>query len=158
MLTLANQAVPKYYGEFRDKVLAGEIPVNNEVSLEMNRIDALIADPDIYYDPKPVEGYIRYCEGELCLTDGSALVLLDTFKLWAEQIFCWYHYVERKVFVKEPDGQLVRKTKLVKKRLTVKQYLIVARGAAKSCMPSPFRRTSSTWTPPPRTRSPRHQR
>lgn len=132
MLTLANQAVPKYYGEFRDKVLAGEIPVNNEVSLEMNRIDALIADPDIYYDPKPVEGYIRYCEGELCLTDGSALVLLDTFKLWAEQIFCWYHYVERKVFVKEPDGQLVRKTKLVKKRLTVKQYLIVARGAAKS--------------------------
>jgi len=132
MLVLANQAMPKYYSEFRDKVMAGEIPVNQEVNLEMNRIDALIADPDIYYDPKPVEGYIRYCEGELCLTDGSALVLLDTFKLWAEQIFCWYHYVERKVFVKDESGQLVRKTKLVKKRLTVKQYLIVARGAAKS--------------------------
>lgn len=132
MLTLANQAVPKYYGEFREKVLAGEIPVNHEVSLEMNRIDALIADPDIYYDPKPTEGYIRYCEGELCLTDGSPLVLLDTFKLWAEQIFGWYHYVERKVFVKQPDGQIVPKKRLMKKRLTTKQYLIVARGAAKS--------------------------
>lgn len=132
-MVLSNTATPKYYEEFRAKVLAGKIPVNREISLEMNRIDALIADPDIFYDPNGVEGYIKYCENELTLTDGTDLFLLDTFKLWAEQVFCWYYFVEREVYVPEtettPGGY---KTKLIKKRLTTKQYLIVARGAAKS--------------------------
>ena len=133
MLTLDNQATPRYYGEFRDLVLQGVIPVNEEVSLEMNRIDNLIADPNIYYDPRPVEGWISYCEAELTLTDGSDLNLLPTFKLWGEQVFCWYHYVERTVWKPGKDGEpggFVNK--MVKQRLTTKQYLIVARGAAKS--------------------------
>lgn len=132
-MTLSNTATPKYYGQFRDKVLRGEIPVCREVSLEMNRIDALIANPGIYYDDKAVEGFILYCENELTLTDGSDLILLDTFKLWGEQIFGWYYFVERSVYVPSPGnhgGKYVRKR--IKKRLVNKQYLIVARGAAKS--------------------------
>jgi phage terminase large subunit-like protein len=126
---LDNTATPYYYEQFRHKVLAGEIVVNKEISLEMNRIDDLIANPNIYYDAGPVEGFIKYCEMELTLTDGSDLHLLDTFKLWAEQIFGWYYYVERSIF--DPTlGEFIKKT--VKKRLTTKQYLIVARGAAKS--------------------------
>ena len=130
---ISNTAVPRYYGEFRDRVIRGEIPVCEEISMEMNRIDALIADPNIYYDDQAVEGFIRYCEGELTLTDGSDLKLLDTFKLWAEQLWGWYRYVERSVYVPSPDnhgGRIERRTKKV--RLTNKQYIIVARGAAKS--------------------------
>ncbi len=132
-MTLSNTAVPRYYGEFRDAVLRGEIPVNREVSLEMNRIDDLIANPNIYYDDKAIDGFIKYCEMELTLTDGSDLHLLDTFKLWAEQIFGWYYFVERSVYQPGQNGspgQYV--TKVIKKRLVTKQYLIVARGAAKS--------------------------
>lgn len=126
---LSNTATPRYYGEFRDKVLRGEIPVNREISMEMNRIDALIRDPDIWYDPNAVEGWIKYCENELTLTDGSDLHLLDTFKLWGEQVFCWYYFVERNVY--DPTiGSYTKK--MTKKRLTTKQYLIIARGAAKS--------------------------
>jgi len=128
-MTLSNDATPFYYGEFREKVLSGEIPVNREISMEMNRIDALIADPDIYYDDKAVEGFIRYCEWELTLTDGSDLHLLDTFKLWAEQIFGWYYFVERQVYDPMTQSYMLKR---IKKRLTTKQYLIVARGAAKS--------------------------
>jgi phage terminase large subunit-like protein len=131
-MVLSNTATPKYYAEFREAVLRGEIPVNREISLEMNRIDDLIANPNIYYDDAPVEGFIKYCEFELTLTDGSDLHLLDTFKVWAEQVFCWWYFVERSVYERNPDGtgQFVQKT--IKKRLTTKQYLIVARGAAKS--------------------------
>lgn len=130
---LSNTAVPIYYGRFREAVVRGEIPVNREISLEMNRIDSLIANPNIYYDDGAVEGFIRYCEGELTLTDGSDLHLLDAFKLWSEQIFGWYYFVERSVYVptKENHGGHYEK-RLIKKRLTLKQYLIVARGAAKS--------------------------
>lgn len=130
---LSNTATPIYYGQFREAVLRGEIPVNREISMEMNRIDSLIANPNIYYDDQAVEGFIRYCEGELTLTDGSDLHLLDTFKLWAEQIFGWYYFVERSVYVpsKENRGGHYEK-RTIKKRLTLKQYLIVARGAAKS--------------------------
>ena len=130
---LSNTAVPIYYGQFREAVLRGEIPVNREISLEMNRIDSLIANPNIYYDDQAVEGFIRYCEGELTLTDGSDLHLLDSFKLWAEQIFGWYYFVERSVYVpsKDDHGGHYEKRQ-IKKRLTLKQYLIVARGAAKS--------------------------
>jgi phage terminase large subunit-like protein len=132
-LVLANKATPRHYGEFREKVLSGEIPVNREISAEMNRIDDLIANPTFYYDENAVEGFVKYCERELTLTDGSDLHLLDSFKLWAEQIFCWYYYVDRQVFVPGVDGQAGKYvTKTVKKRLTMKQYLIVARGAAKS--------------------------
>lgn len=129
---LSNTATPRYYGEFRERVLRGEIPVNREISMEMNRIDALIENPNIFYDDMAVDGFIKYCEFELTLTDGSDLYLLDTFKLWAEQIFCWYYFVERSVY--QPDGQGGGQyvQKVVKKRLTTKQYLIVARGAAKS--------------------------
>lgn len=130
---LSNTAVPVYYGQFRDAVLRGEIPVNREVAMEMNRIDDLIANPNIFYDDQPVEGFVRYCENEMTLTDGSDLHLLDSFKLWAEQIFGWYYFVERSVYVPYEDnhgGRYVNKT--IKKRLTTKQYLIVARGAAKS--------------------------
>jgi phage terminase large subunit-like protein len=130
---LSNKAVPIYYGEFRDKVIRGEIPVNKEIAMEMNRIDALIDDPTFYYDDKAVDGFILYCESELTLTDGSDFHMLDTFKLWAEQIFGWYYFVERTVYVPSKDGnggQYVKKR--IKKRLTTKQYLIVARGAAKS--------------------------
>ena len=132
-MALSNTAVPIYYGQFREAVLRGEIPVCKEISMEMNRIDALIANPGIYYDDEPVNGFIRYCETELTLTDGADLNLLDSFKLWAEQIFGWYYFVERSVYVPSPDnhgGKYVRKT--IKKRLINKQYLIVARGAAKS--------------------------
>jgi phage terminase large subunit-like protein len=142
-MALSNTATPYYYGRFRDAVLNREIPVNREVSMEMNRIDALIANPNIYYDPDPVEGFVLYCEGELTLTDGSDLYLLDSFKLWAEQIFCWYYFVNRSVYEPTPDnhgGHYV--DKVIKKRLTTKQYLIVARGAAKSlyesCLQSYF--------------------
>jgi phage terminase large subunit-like protein len=132
-LTLSNTATPLYYGEFRKAVLAGEIPVNREISMEMNRIDDLIANPNIYYDDMAVLGFIHYCEFELTLTDGSDLHLLDTFKLWAEQIFGWYYFVERSVYQPNesgPGGHYVKKQ--IKKRLTTKQYLIVARGSAKS--------------------------
>lgn len=132
-VTLSNKATPKYYGEFRDKVLAGEIIVNKEVSMEMNRIDELIDNPRYYYDERAMDGYIKYCENELTLTDGSDLNLLPTFKLWAEQIFCWYYFVERSVFKPGENGEPDRYVKrIIKKRLTSKQYLIVARGAAKS--------------------------
>ena len=132
-MALSNTAVPKYYGEFRDAVIRGEIPVNEYISLEMNRIDKLIENPGIFYDPDPVEGWIQYCENELVLTDGSDLKLLPSFKLWGEQIWGWYYYIERSVW--EPDanghsGHYVRK--MIKKRLVNKQYLIVGRGAAKS--------------------------
>jgi phage terminase large subunit-like protein len=130
---LSNTATPIYYNRFREAVLRGEIPVNREISQEMNRIDSLIANPNIYYDDQAVEGFIRYCEGELTLTDGSDLHLLESFKLWAEQIFGWYYFVERSVYVptKENHGGHYEKRQ-IKKRLTLKQYLIVARGAAKS--------------------------
>lgn len=132
-MALSNTAVPKYYGQFRDAVIRGEIPVNKEVSMEMNRIDSFIANPGIYYDDQAVEGWIRYCENELTLTDGSDLNLLDSFKLWGEQIFGWYYFVERSVYEPNPDGHGGHYvTKSIKKRLINKQYLIVARGAAKS--------------------------
>lgn len=130
---LSNTAVPKYYGQFRDAVLRGEIPVCKEISMEMNRIDKLIANPGVYYDDEAVEGYVKYCEKELTLTDGSDLNLLDSFKLWAEQIFGWYYFVERSVYEPKSEGhggRWVRKK--IKKRLINKQMLIVARGAAKS--------------------------
>ena len=130
---LSNTATPIYYGRFREAVLRGEIPVNREISMEMNRIDSLIANPNIYYDDQAVEGFIRYCEGELTLTDGTDLHLLDSFKLWAEQIFGWYYFVERSVYVPSSDNHGGHYEKrLIKKRLILKQYLIVARGAAKS--------------------------
>lgn len=132
-MALSNTATPKYYGQFRDAVIRGEIPVCKEISMEMNRIDDLIANPGIYYDDKAMDGFVKYCENELTLTDGSDLKLLETFKLWAEQIFGWYYFVERSVYVPGPDnhgGHYV--TKYIKKRLVNKQYLIVARGAAKS--------------------------
>src|SRR5678810_494239 len=132
-MSLSNDAVPVYYGHFREQVLAGEIPVNREISMEMNRIDALIANPNIYYDDQAVEGFIRYCENEATLTDGADLHLLPTFKLWAEQIFGWYYFIERKVYVPLPKGRGGKYVnKVIKKRLTTKQYLIVARGGAKS--------------------------
>ena len=132
-MALSNRAVPYYYGQFRDAVLRGDIPVNREIAMEMNRIDELIDNPNVYYDDKAVDGFILFCENELTLTDGGDLHLLPTFKLWAEQIFGWYYYVERSVY--EPSegnrgGRYVQKT--IKKRLITKQYLIVARGAAKS--------------------------
>lgn len=132
-MSLSNTATPKYYGQFRDAVIRGEIPVNREISMEMNRIDDLIANPDYYYDDNAVEGWIAYCEGELTLTDGSDLTLLFTFKLWGEQVFGWFEFVEKNVYElydDRPGGRYVRK--LVKKRLIHKQYLIVGRGAAKS--------------------------
>jgi len=132
-MTLSNTAVPYYYGLFRDKVLRGDIPVCREISMEMNRIDRLIENPGIYYDEDAINGFIKFCEGELTLTDGSDLVLLDSFKLWAEQIFGWYYFIERSIYVPNEDGhggQYVRKR--MKQRLVKKQYLIVARGAAKS--------------------------
>lgn len=132
-MALSNTAVPKYYGQFRDAVIRGEIPVCKEVSMEMNRIDDLIANPGVYYDPAPVEGWIKYCENELTLTDGSDLRLLDSFKLWAEQIFGWYYFVDRTVYVPNKDGHGGRYVKKsIKERLINKQFLIVGRGAAKS--------------------------
>jgi phage terminase large subunit-like protein len=132
-LGLSNTAVPIYYGRFREAVVRGEIPVNREISMEMNRIDSLIDNPNIYYDDEAVEGFVLYCEGELTLTDGSDLHLLDSFKLWAEQIFGWYYFVERSVYIPTKDNHGGHYEKrLIKKRLILKQYLIVARGAAKS--------------------------
>ena len=130
---LSNTATPKYYGQFRDAVMRGEIPVCKTIEMEMNRIDELIANPGVYYDENAIEGFIRYCENELTLTDGSDLKLLDSFKLWAEQIFGWYYFIERSVYEPNKDGHGGRYvTKYIKKRLINKQYLIVARGAAKS--------------------------
>lgn len=130
---ISNTATPVYYGAFRDQVLNGDIPVNKEISLEMNRIDDLIRNPNIYYDSDAVEGFIKYCEWELTLTDGSDLHLLDTFKLWAEQIFGWHYFIERMVYQPGKNGTKGGyEKKMIKKRLTTKQYLIVARGAAKS--------------------------
>lgn len=132
-MALSNTAVPKYYGMFRDAVIRGEIPVCREISMEMNRIDDLIENPGVYYDDEAVEGWIRYCENELTLTDGSDLHLLDTFKLWGEQVFGWYYFEERSVYEPNPDGHgghYVNKS--IKKRLIHKQYLIVGRGASKS--------------------------
>lgn len=130
---LSNTATPYYYGLFRDAVMRGEVPVNREISMEMNRIDDLIDNPDVYYDDKAINGFIAFCEGELTLTDGADLTLLDSFKLWAEQIFGWWYFVEREVWVPNEEGSGGRYvTKTIKKRLINKQYLIVARGAAKS--------------------------
>ena len=132
-MALSNTAVPKYYGMFRDAVLRGDIPVNEQVSLEMNRIDRLIVDPRFYYDDEPVEGWIKFCENEMTLTDGSDVVLLDSFKLWGEQLFGWYYFIDRSVYEPyqdQPGGRYVQKR--IKKRLINKQYIIEGRGAAKS--------------------------
>lgn len=150
-MALSNTAVPKYYGMFRDAVIRGEIPVNKEISMEMNRIDDLIANPGVYYDDRAVEGFIDYCESELTLTDGADLNLLDTFKLWAEQIFGWYYFVERSIYEPYEDGYGGHYiTKRVRKRLINKQYLIVARGAAKSmygsCLQNFFLNVDATTT------------
>ena len=132
-MALSNTAVPKYYGEFRDAVIRGEIPICREIEMEMHRIDDLIANPGVYYDDRAIDGFIKFCENELTLTDGGEVRLLDSFKLWAEQIFSWFYFVERSVYVPNEDGRGGRYvTKKIKKRLTNKQYLIVARGAAKS--------------------------
>ena len=150
-MALSNTATPKHYGEFRDAVIRGEIPVCEEISMEMNRIDALIANPGIWYDDQAIQGFIEYCENELTLTNGEDLVLLDSFKLWAEQIFGWYYFVERSIYEPNPDGHGGRYvTKRIKKRLINKQYLIVARGAAKSmyasCLQSFFLNVDTTTT------------
>ena len=132
-MALSNRAIPKYYGAFREAVMRGDIPVNEEISMEMHRIDSLIENPGIWYDDEAVEGFIKYCENELTLTDGEDLVLLDSFKLWAEQIFGWYYYVERSVYVPSRDGHGGHYVnRRIKKRLINKQFLIIARGAAKS--------------------------
>ena len=150
-MALSNTATPKYYGQFRDAVIRGDIPVCKEIAMEMNRIDELIANPGIYYDEDAVEGFIKYCENELTLTNGEDLRLLDSFKLWAEEIFGWYYFVERSVYVPNENGHGGRYiTKSIKKRLTTKQYLIVARGAAKSmyasCLQSYFLNVDTTTT------------
>ena len=150
-MALSNTAVPRYYGAFRDAVIRGEIPVCREISMEMNRIDALIANPGIYYDDQAVEGWIAYCENELTLTDGSDLHLLDTFKIWGEQVFGWYYFVDRTVYQPNEDGHGGRYiNKRVKKRLINKQYLIVGRGAAKSlydsCIQSYFQNVDTSTT------------
>ena len=150
-MALSNTATPKYYGMFRDAVLRGDIPVNRYISMEMNRIDSLIANPGIWYDDQAIQGFINYCENELTLTDGEDLHLLDSFKLWSEQIFGWYYFVERSVYEPNPDGHGGHYvTKQIKKRLVNKQYLIVARGAAKSmygsCIQSYFLNVDTTTT------------
>jgi len=147
----SNRAVPIYYGQFRDAVLRGEIPVCREISMEMNRIDGLIANPNYYYDSDAVEHFIKYCESELTLTDGADLTLLDSFKLWAEQIFGWYYFTVRSVPVPNPNGRgVVYVNKSIKQRLVNKQYLIVARGAAKSmyasCIQSYFLNVDQSTT------------
>lgn len=146
-MALSNTATPVYYGEFRDRVMSEEIPVCGQIISEMYRIDELIANPNIYYDDKAIDGFIKYCENELTLTDGTDLHLLDSFKLWAEQLFGWYYFVERSVY--DPELRKYRK-KLVKKRLVTKQYLIVARGAAKSmyayCIQSYFLNVDTSTT------------
>ena len=148
---LSNTAVPKYYGRFRDAVIDGKIPICKEIEMEMNRIDDLIANPGIWYDDQAIQGFINYCENELTLTDGEDLHLLDSFKLWAEQVFGWYYFVERSVYEPYPDGHGGRYvTKQIKKRLINKQYLIVARGAAKSmyaaCIQSYFLNVDTSTT------------
>ena len=150
-MSLSNTAVPKYYGQFRDSVLRGDMPINDEIAMEMNRIDALISNPGVYYDEHAMDGFVKFCESELTLTDGEDLYLLDTFKLWAEEIFGWYYFVERSVYVPDEDnhgGHYV--TKSIKKRLTNKQYLIIARGAAKSmyssCIQSYFLTVDTSTT------------
>ena len=150
-MALSNTATPKYYGMFRDAVIRGEIPVCEEISLEMNRIDALIENPGVWYDDQAIQGFINYCENELTLTDGEDLHLLDSFKLWAEQIFGWYYFVERSVYEPSEDGRGGHYvTKTIKKRLINKQYLIVARGAAKSmyasCLQSFFLNVDTSTT------------
>lgn len=150
-MPLSNTATPKYYGQFRDAVLRGEIPICKEIEMEMHRIDELIADPGVYYDPDAINGFVAYCENELTLTDGSDLKLLDSFKLWAEEIFGWYYFVERKVFVPGRDGEGGHYVnRRFKKRLINKQYLIVARGAAKSmyasCLQSFFLNADTSTT------------
>lgn len=149
-MALSNTATPKYYGEFRDAVLRGEIVVNEHISMEMNRIDWLIQNPGIYYDEDKVEGWIAYCEGEMTLTDGGDLHLLDSFKLWGEQIFGWYYFVERSVPEPQANGEIKYVQKMVKKRLINKQYLIVGRGAAKSlygsCLQSYFLNMDASTT------------
>ena len=150
-MALSNTAVPKYYGQFREAVIRGEIPVCKEISMEMNRIDDLIADPGMWYDDEAIDGFIDYCENELTLTDGEDLYLLDSFKLWAEQVFGWYYFIERSVFEPSKDGHSGRYvTKTIKKRLTNKQYLIVGRGAAKSvydsCIQSYFQNVDTSTT------------
>ena len=150
-MALSNTAIPRYYGQFRDAVMRGEIPVCKEISMEMNRIDDLIANPGVWYDDQAVEGFIQFCENELTLTDGADLKLLETFKLWAEQIFGWYYFEERSTYEPNPDGHgghFVKKS--VKRRLVNKQYLIVARGAAKSmyasCIQNYFLNCDTTTT------------
>ena len=150
-MALSNTAVPKYYGQFREAVIRGEIPVCKEISMEMNRIDDLIADPGIWYDDEAIDGFIAYCENELTLTDGEDLHLLDSFKLWAEQIFGWYYFIERSVFEPSKDGHSGHYViKTIKKRLINKQYLIVGRGAAKSlydsCIQSFFQNVDTSTT------------
>ena len=150
-MALSNTATPKYYGMFRDAVIRGEIPVCEEISMEMNRIDALIENPGVWYDDQAILGFVEYCENELTLTDGEDLNLLDSFKLWAEQIFGWYYFVERSVYEPNPDGHGGRYVnKRIKKRLINKQYLIVARGAAKSmyasCLQSYFLNVDTATT------------
>ena len=150
-MALSNTATPKYYGEFRDAVIRGEIPVCETISMEMNRIDALIDNPGVYYDDQAIQGFINYCEKELTLTNGEDLTLLDSFKLWAEQIFGWYYFVERSVYEPNEDGHGGHYvTKRIKKRLINKQYLIVARGAAKSmyasCLQSYFLNVDTSTT------------
>lgn len=132
-MSLSNTATPIYYGQFRDAVIRGEIPISREIEMEMNRIDDLIANPGVWYDDQAINGFIRYCEDELTLTNGEDLHLLDSFKLWAEQIFGWYYFVDKSIYVPDPDGRGGHyENKTIKKRLIKKQYLIVARGAAKS--------------------------
>lgn len=150
-MPLSNTATPRYYGQFRDAVLRGEIPICKEIEMEMHRIDELIADPGVYYDPDAINGFVSYCENELTLTDGADLKLLDSFKLWAEEIFGWYYFVERKVFVPGRDGEGGHYVKRrFKKRLVNKQYLIVPRGAAKSmyasCLQSFFLNADTSTT------------
>lgn len=150
-MALSNTAVPIYYGQFRDAVIRGEIPVNREIAMEMSRIDDLIANPGVYYDDEAVEGFVVYCENELTLTDGADLQLLDTFKLWAEEIFGWYYFTQRSVYQPNPDGHGGHYvTKTIKRRLVNKQYLIVARGAAKSmyasCLQSYFLNVDTSTT------------
>lgn len=150
-MALSNTATPKYYGMFRDAVIRGEIPVCEEISMEMNRIDALIANPGVWYDDQAIQGFINYCENELTLTNGEDLYLLDSFKLWAEQIFGWYYFEDRPVYVPSQDGRGGHYvTKRIKKRLIKKQYLIVARGAAKSmygsCLHSFFLNVDTSTT------------
>ena len=147
---LSNTATPIYYGEFRNKVLSGEIPVCKTIEMEMNRIDSLIADPHMYYDDKAINGFISFCENELTLTDGSDLKLLDTFKLWAESIFGWYYFVQKEIWVPDETGGGHWEQKIVNRRLVKKQYLIVARGAAKSlyesCLQSYFLNVDTSTT------------